>query len=160
PGMVSLLEKHLGNTKLDVRQRGLIVDILGASPSPDAGPALLRTLAADLPLPPDVQDRVLDHLRQHLGKKWGAVRHSALLDRAIDQMLKHEPSRASAVALIAAARKVSRREDVSRIAENAKEPEATRLAAVRALSQIVDAGASSSLLKIIDDTKAPLPLRV
>src|SRR5262249_59263459 len=126
----------------------------------DAGPALLRTLAADLPLPPDVQERALNHLRQHLGKKWSAVQHSGLLDKAIDQLLKTETGKAAGVALIGAAAKYERLADVQQISLNAKEPPATRLAAVQALGNIRDAAASGTLTGIVKDDKQPLPLRV
>jgi putative membrane-bound dehydrogenase-like protein len=162
PGMVSLLEKHLGNTKLDVRQRGLIVDILGASPSPDAGPALLRTLAADLPLPPDVQERALAHLEEHMSKKWSTLKQSPLVDKAIDQLLKDAAGKRTAVALIAAAEKHERLATVISIAKDAKEPPSTRSAAMHALGRLKDADATPgrALRDIITDEKEPLPLRV
>ena len=155
-----MLEKHLGDHQLDVRQRGLIVDILGASPSPDAGPALLRALAMDLPLPPDVQERALAHLEEHMAKKSSPLRQSPLLDKAIDQLLKDAASKRTAVALIAAAEKHTRLAKVITIAKDADELPSTRIAAVQALGRIKDATASTALRDIIADAQEPLPLRV
>lgn len=160
PGMVSMLEKHLGNPRLHVRERGLIVDILATSPTAEAGTALLRTLAADVPLPPDVQERALAHLQEHMSGKWKALRGSPLLDKAIERLLKDEAGKATAAMLITTAEKTDRLPDVIRLAENAKEPSAVRLAAIHALGNVRNKRAMAPLQKIVEDSEEPLPLRV
>ncbi len=149
PGMMPMLEKRLVDAKMPPNQRAQIVDILTASDDKNAGASLLKVLRSDMPT--EVRNKILDNLKQFLPGKWRNLRDSKELKDTIDDLLAKTQSRATGLALIGAAERMT---EVSRVATVANEPteqEATRKAAVQTLGQLPSGESVRALRGLLED---------
>jgi putative membrane-bound dehydrogenase-like protein len=134
PGMLPLIEKRLTDAKVPAEQRAQIVDILASSPDAAAGMALVRLLGTEAPS--EVRDRAIEQLKLFLPGKWQKLRRSAELDRALNALLASAGSRATGLALLAAAGRTDRLGDVLKRARSQDEPAPVRKAAIAALGAL------------------------
>ncbi|HEY7329827.1 MAG TPA: PVC-type heme-binding CxxCH protein [Gemmataceae bacterium] len=134
PSMMPVLEKRLFDAKMPTPQRAQIVDILAASDDTKTGALLLNVLRSGPPA--EVRDKVLDNLKQFLPGKWRNLRDSKDLKESIDVLISRPESRAIALVLIGAAERTGEAGRVAVVAQQEKEAEATRRAAVRTLGHL------------------------
>lgn len=154
PKVLPLLEKKLGDDKLSAEQRVKIVDILAASSDKNAGEALVKLLATDLPA--EVRDRVLENLRLYLPTRWKGLGKSSELTKAIDGLLEKPQTRVTGISLVAAANRTDRAKDVAKYAASKDEPPAVRKAAIAALGQMPAKETSEALGGLLADGPSDL----
>jgi putative heme-binding domain-containing protein len=147
PQLLPVLEERLADAKLPVSQRQRLIEILLSYADVSAGKSLLKALSVGLP--PDLRQNIVDHLKLSLSGKWQDLRQSAELTSTIDRLLAKSQTRATGVALIAAAHKADACAAVAAIAEDAKETAATRAAAVQTLGLLPGAEPRTSLQKLV-----------
>jgi putative membrane-bound dehydrogenase-like protein len=128
------LGKRLIDAKLPAAQRARIVDILAASEDKDAGKAMLKVLATDVP--PEVRYKVIENLKLFLPGKWRELRSSPELNETLNALLHRIDLRPYALDLIVAAEKVDAVVAVEQIANNSANPEKLRNDAVVALGSL------------------------
>jgi putative membrane-bound dehydrogenase-like protein len=154
PNVLPLLRQRLTEAKTSAKERREILDTLAGTSEPDAGQVTLAVLRNDAS--PEVRDRAAELLRTHLPGKWKVLRESRDFQGAIDALLKQEPTRLTALALIGAAEDSHFQEKVADLARNAQEPLTVRQEAVRTLGRLKSDEATGQLLKMVEIRPEPL----
>ncbi len=138
PSVMPSLAKRLADKSLTADQRGRIVDVLAQSEDKAAGAALLTVLESDAP--PEVRQKVIDNLKLFLPNKWHDLRGSKDLTESIQRLMDKPETRVTALNLIAAAEKTDAVAQVAKAADDAKEAEPVRVAAVQTLGALASSG--------------------
>ncbi len=149
PVMMPSLGKRLADKSLTPEQRGRIVDILAVADDKAAGAALLTALEGDAP--PEVRQKIIDNLKLYLPNKWHDLRDGKELAESIQRLLDKPETRITALNLIAAAEKTDAAAQVAKVAADAKEAEAVRVAAVQTLGVLPSNDGAAALAKLLDD---------
>ncbi|MFO0844653.1 MAG: PVC-type heme-binding CxxCH protein [Gemmataceae bacterium] len=146
PKTLPRLGKLLKDGALRHEQRARIVDILATSNDPAAGEAVLAALLDDAP--PAVRDCAVENLKFFLPTKWQKLRKSEAFDRALTSLLAKPATRGTAVALVAAAGRDDKADQLLDLARS-KDDAGVRRAAIAALGELPGDRPVSCLLDLL-----------
>ena len=153
PGIVPLLAKRLGDSKLTDNQRGPIFDILLASPDKQAGPIVLQALALETSVA--LRDKILTGMSTNMKGNWKLLAKSPEMVSVIKKLLEASPTRNAGLALIGLTRSKEFQNEALRFAGDSAQPLDVRRAALRALGSLPTDEAGQGAFDIY--SKEPTP---
>jgi putative membrane-bound dehydrogenase-like protein len=151
PSVMPTLGKRFSDKSLSASSRARIIDVLAASNESSAGKTLLQLLRSDAP--PEVHDRALDNLKQHLPGKWRELSKTQEFTDTLNALLDRMDPRPDALALIVAAQKTDAIVAVEQIANNSANGDKLRDDAVLALGALPTVEAVKDLRDVYMKTR-------
>jgi putative membrane-bound dehydrogenase-like protein len=153
------LKELLQDPQLTVAQKLRVLDILATSDDPTIARCLLAILTAANSAP-EMKNRALEYIRQHLPNKWKTALAGPELAQAIDLLMNHPHTRSHGLKLLAVAQPSQAAERVATLLTDPTTPRELRLEAVRTLGQLRSHRQAVELLRQMVRTATDVELRM